>query len=378
MQKGLVLGCLMSVACTSSAPALAAPPWSKLDVFHHLEADPNNDYPLAERNGPWMIMAMTFSGPYAEEQARELVHEFRSRYKLPAYTHTMRFDFRTDKNGKPTGPTAKKVNYRRNEAKEIAVLVGDYSSVEDRAAQKTLDKLKVAQPSCLDLDKRTEEGKPDSRTLGRLRMIQQAVLPETSARKKLGPMRHAFLTTNPLLPDEYFNPKGIDRLVIEMNGPVKYSLLNCPGKYTVKVATFTGRMIIDQKQIEEIEKKGKPFDSQLADAADKAHRLTMSLRQKGYEAYEFHDRYASMVTVGSFNSVGTPRPDGKIEINPQAHALIETFGAERKVTPGQTAGQVGNPKLEAGIPLDIQPMLVEVPKRSVGVQYERPSLSSRF
>jgi hypothetical protein len=204
------------------------------------------------------------------------------------------------------------------------------------------------------------------------------VLPENSVRKKRGPMQNAFITTNPLLPDEYFVPKGIDRLVLEMNEPVKFSLLDCPGKYTVKVATFTGRVVIDQKQIEDIEKHGKPFESQLADAADKAHRLTLSLRQKGYEAYEFHDRYASMVTIGSFNSVGTPRADGKIEINPQAHAIIQTFGAERKVTPGQVAAQVGQPKVEAGIPLDIQPMLVEVPKRSLAAQYERPALSSRF
>ena len=103
----------------------------------------------------------------------------------------------------------------------------------------------------------------------------------------------------------------------------------------------------------------------------------MALRQKGYEAYEFHDRYASMVTIGSFNSVGTPRPDGKIEINPQAHAIIETFGAERKVIPGQAAPQLGKPKSEAGIGLDIQPMLVEVPKRSLAAQYERPSLTAR-
>ena len=103
-----------------------------------------------------------------------------------------------------------------------------------------------------------------------------------------------------------------------------------------------------------------------------------AFRAKGYEAYEFHDRYASMVTIGSFNSVGTPRADGKIEINPQAHTIMQTFGAERKTVPGQVAAQVGNPKFEAGIALDIQPMLVEVPKRSLGAQYERPALTSRF
>jgi len=47
--------------------------------------------------------------------------------------------------------------------------------------------------------------------------------------------------------------------------------------------------------------------SELEAAAEKAHRLAKALRMKGYDAYEFHDRYASIVTVGSFNSAGTPR-----------------------------------------------------------------------
>ena len=58
-----------------------------------------------------------------------------------------------------------------------------------------------------------------------------------------------------------------------------------------------------------------------------AHRLTEALRIKGYDAYEFHDRYCSIVTVGSFSSTGTPRRDGMIEINPEILAVIETFKA---------------------------------------------------
>ena len=68
--------------------------------------------------------------------------------------------------------------------------------------------------------------------------------------------------------------------------------------------------------------------STLAEAADKAHRLAKALRMKGYEAYEFHDRYASIVTVGSFNSVGTPRPDGRMEINAEIAAVMKTFGTD--------------------------------------------------
>ena len=165
MHKRFVVVGLLLLAPAGQA-VLAAPPWNKLDLFHRLEADPDKSYPLAERNGPWMIMAMTFSGPNAQEQSQELVYELRSRFKLPAYTHEMHFDHTADKNGKKPSAAARKVRYRLNEMTEIAVLVGDYPSIDDHAAQKTLQKIKLLQPDCLDLEKRAKQGKPDSRTLG--------------------------------------------------------------------------------------------------------------------------------------------------------------------------------------------------------------------
>ena len=62
-----ILGLL--VASMVCAELRAAPPWSKLVLFKHLEADPEEMYPITEDNGPWMIMAATFSGDGAEEQA---------------------------------------------------------------------------------------------------------------------------------------------------------------------------------------------------------------------------------------------------------------------------------------------------------------------
>jgi hypothetical protein len=111
----------------------------------------------------------------------------------------------------------------------------------------------------------------------------------------------------------------------------------------------------------------------LAEAGDKAHRLAKALRMKGYEAYEFHDRYASIVTVGSFNSVGTPRPDGRTEINPQIHEIMKRFGAEAQTLPGQKT-PVTPLKTLAGIPFDIQPIPVEVPKRSISMTMQNRNL----
>ncbi len=82
-----------------------------------------------------------------------------------------------------------------------------------------------------------------------------------------------------------------------MNKDVPNSLLDCKGQYTVKVATFTGAVLLDQKKIEEVE-HGKRMASRLAEAAEKAHKLTTALREKGYDAYEFHDRESSIVVRG--------------------------------------------------------------------------------
>ena len=362
------------IACSSlvlllpvlAADAPAATPWSRLVPLRRIESDPEKEYPLSENNGPWMIMATTFSGDGAQEQARELVHELRKRYRLPAYTYQKKFDYTKpvegrglDRYGEPL-----KMRFQKDDAiNEIAVLVGDYTSVHDPEAQKVLKRIKHLEPAALDV----KENKSTSQSLAALRTIQKKLLPEGSDRKKKGPMGHAFVVTNPLLPQDYYVPKGVDKLVLEMNRGVKYSLLDCPERYTVKVATFTGNVVIDQKVIEKVE-SGASMGSRLADAADKAHRLTMALREKEYEAYEFHDRYSSIVTVGSFKTPGSARNDGKTEINPAIHRIMTTFGAETTVTPG-SAPQVGKPKKFIGIPFDLQPIPVEVPRRSLSSDY---------
>jgi hypothetical protein len=186
-----------------------------------------------------------------------------------------------------------------------------------------------------------------------------------------GPLARAFITRNPLLPDEYFVPKtGLDELVVKMNKNVEHSLLDCPGKYTVQVAHFTGEVILNQGEIRAIEsgaEAGPESTKQgLAKAAEKAHELTVALRMKGWEAYEFHDRYASLVTVGSFDSVGTPRADGKVEINPQVHRIMQIFGGKSKKVPG--GEDVTQPESLVGICFDVQPLPVEVPRRSISRQ----------
>ncbi|MDZ7616903.1 MAG: hypothetical protein U1E05_07865, partial [Patescibacteria group bacterium] len=259
---------------------------------------------------------------------------------------------------------AVQMRYRRGSTvDEIAVLVGDYPAVDDPMAQTTLQKLKLFNPDCLKAD----EAHPTARSLAGWRTLASQM---NRNPKTAGPLNKAFVTTNPILPKDYFAPKGVDPEVLEWNTGVNYSLLDCPGRYTVQVATFKGKTLIKQNEIDAVEKGKQQLRSGLAEAAEKADRLCQALRLKGYEAYQFHDRYASIVTVGSFDSVGTPRLDGKTEINPTIHALMQKFASQPANLPGQPAGAMVM-KTIVGIPLDIQPIPVEVPKRSISAALSR-------
>jgi hypothetical protein len=232
--------------------------------------------------------------------------------------------------------------------------VGHYPTHDAADIEATLHKVKYARPACLDISKR---GESYQRFAG-LREIQRRIHPNPEKRQR-GPMGNAFVTRNPLLPEEYFVTPGMDSLVLEMNRGVEHSLLDCPGKYTVKVATFRGDMTMDLSKMEAQPKLFRNQPSKLELGAEKAHLLTKALREKGVEAYEFHDRYESIVTIGSFQSVGSPRADGKIEIDPNVHAIIEKYRAEKQPL-GSMVGL--KPRMLNGIAFDIQPQPVEVPR----------------
>jgi len=365
MQNRHVLGSVLSAmvgVLLGALPAAAAPPWESLLSFKRVDADSKKTYKLSQDDGPWLILAATFSGDGAEDQARDLVLELRQRYKWPAYIHKMEFDLDDDLGGRNVdqlGRPAKWRYQRGSEIEEIAVLVGNFASIDDPEAKETLKQIKFAQPDCLDLNKT----KRTNQSLAAFRFIQQKML-RSGANRRRGPMGHAFMVPNPMRKGQFSN-ESVDAFVVKMNEGLEHSLLKCPGKYTVQVAHFAGKVVVDQDEIRKIQRGEKQMtESRLDEAADMAHRLTEALRQKGYEAYEFHTRQASIVTIGSFDSVGTPRPDGKIEIHPTIFRIIETFKGKQNAMGGPMMGQT-----IIGIPLDVQPGPVIVPKPSLGASY---------
>jgi hypothetical protein len=365
-----------------SRSSLALPPWQFMS-FKKIDADPNKAYPLTQSNGPWMIMAITFHGDDAEAKSQQLVYELRKQYKLNAYCYARNYDYTQHGfEGRGLNPdgTPKAMHYLHAEKfEEVAVLVGDYHAIDDPDGQKTLAMLKKAQPDCL----KKADDHPSNQPLAELFKFQK----ETLGIRKAGPLGDAFMTSNPMLPHEYFAPKGVDKLTLDMNRGVKYGLLDCPGRYTVRIATFTGRVVIDQRQIQALEhNKDTPLrskngeeESPLLEAAKKAHAMTEALRAQHVEAYEFHDRHTSLVTIGSFSSVGMPRADGKIEINPKIYEILKTYGADQSALAGGQATEGLKAKTvmcvvdgaKRPLPLDLQPMPVEVPKRSFSSDYQQ-------
>ena len=356
----LVIVCIVSVMANTASVGSAGL-WSALNPFkQRVEADPNKSYLLKDENGPWMILATTFAGPEAEREARELVLELRKEFNLTAYLHKKRFDYSEPVVGRGLnrfgGP--KKMRYRQKLAfDEWAVLIGNFDSIEHPAIERTLSNIKYARPVCL-----------GSTTTQRYRGIRefQKLVNGDRAKSEKGPMGNAFVTRNPLLPQEFFTPSGIDKFVYELNKDLEYSLLECPDKYTVRVATFRGAVVVDQRRVDEIT-KGGDMDTRLAEAAMKADTMTRALREQGVEAYQFHDRNQSIVTVGSFQTVGTKLNNGTFKFDDAILRVLEYYSAEIKTD--RSGLPEPRPKAIAGVPYDPQSTPIEVPRYSVSRDY---------
>ena len=317
---------------------------------------------LSQKAGPWLIMCASFSGENGSQQAFRLAKELRQTYRIKAYVYRHNRDVSKDVQGKAMGFDVVTVGGQEqlrpaqmklaagNIVEEIAVLVGDFASLEDAAAQRTLAKIKAVHPSTM------------------------AEYDSDPNNKKHGPLKSAFLMPNPMLPDSYFEARKIDDTVLKWNTKTKYSLLKNPGNYSVRVATFDGDSSfqldrIQQTQAKEswMRKKGKVVtDSKLMNAFKRATVLTAALRIQGIEAYEFHDRHESYVCVGGFDYVSQEDASGKLRNNPELVATIKKFKGEMlKDRNGQTAMRtykLPDKLVKAGISCDVQPVPVLVPK----------------
>lgn len=330
-----------------------------------IEAVKGKQYRLTKQHGPWMIMVASFrdvtetdrkkKGLSAQEAADEVVYELR-KWGLPAYT----FSQDAQKSEIKTTDRMGREDMRMFTAQRdmICVIAGNYQSQDDKIAERTLKQIKKFMPKFMEDQSsgaiyRKKDGK--------------------------GPFGNAFMTVNPLLDPAEIAQKKPDTDLLKLNYGIQNGLLDNPGKYTIQVATFTGRSVtpvgnsslathpeeFDLRLQSKYDDATNMDRANLGDMSEDAAQLAKALRLKKIEAWVYHDRFESIVTVGSFDNSNDPR----------IAELIRNFGAKSVKDPatGQdvVVGEVLMPDKKQiaqrkGASLmwvfDPQPQLIEVPQ----------------
>ena len=144
--------------------------------------------------------------------------------------------------------------------------------------------------------------------------------------------------------------------------------------------TFRGAAAYSEKNFVESVTKTQG-DSPLDKATKDAMLVVAKLRKEGAEAYVFHDRHESLVTVGSFNEIGTEMPDGHIELPRGIAKVIREFEPKKtsnldQLSKGQVAMvprtvEVTSDRKTYNVPLDVSPRLIQVPRESIADVYRQ-------
>jgi len=333
-------------------------------AYGDIEAVKGKQYSLTKKHGPWMIMVAAIrdvdddkrfnrkieGGMTAREAADEMVYALRKK-GIPAYIYAQ-----DEKVERIASPRLDQSDGRRYIAQQgyISVMAGNFPSNTDKAAKSVLDYVK---------NKFNPDFLSDPKNGG--------ILPRTPGRPST--FSRAFLTINPLWEGEVRDAEE-DKLIADLNGTYKYSLLQNKGRYTVVVATFQGGSVVHVGNQSSTKATGffdRTTGKNLNDFGEDAAQLTDMLRNAkkfgydtNYEAWVFHDKYRSIVTIGSFESKDDPRIravatqfGGKTVRHPQSGEDIvagEAFTVPRYPKNGQAPSY--------SWVLDAQTRLIDVPK----------------
>ncbi len=298
-----------------------------------VETNPDKDYPCTPDAGPYVICVYSFSGPDADNLARQLALQIRQRDNLPAYV----FNFSDQQRkqieaewanlGKinPDG-SPRKLNF--NIPEERAVFIGGFADMPAAcAALKDVKKLAAPQ---LHLAGKTPlpllydyEPRPDGRV-------------EVKA-AEMNPFPTSFVAPNPTVPRQQ-QVKKADPFLKKLNEDESYSLFNNPKTWTLAVKEYAcDTMILPHATATEPSILDKLFSSKkggemVEKTGMQAHELAKLLRTPasdkmpyfGFDAYVLHTRHSSIVTVGAFTGPNDPEMQKMAErilkLKLQAHA----------------------------------------------------------
>ncbi len=281
----------------------------------------NKDIEVTSNLGPYMILIQTYeSGPdqprdECYRQARQLVVELRSTYKLNAYTFNKGTEEREREYERVKKAVAEKRELYRKAGlpedfpvrvkvmhiqEQCAVLVGGYPSLAAAcSALKELGKLKPPDPDKVALSVRFYAKQDKSKI-------------EEIGMGLVNPFKAAFVVPNPTIKQE--QPTEANKLDIgllrKLNAGENLSLLQCKKPITLAIKQFMTP--------HEVETRDAPSKNLLASmwpgkkmeridaAATSAHDYAEWLRKGKLDAFVLHTKYSSVVTVGAFDSVEDP------------------------------------------------------------------------
>jgi hypothetical protein len=389
----LAMGLGVAIMGSSSSQGVEPPSILKFfKVSKQSSALSSSDLLLKDQHGPWLILAASFEGEDAEAKATELANELRGNYKLLAYVLPKRFDYTKPVLGAGFDDKGEQKKMRYQEKREVTgfgVLVGDFDSLEHPQSKEALQRVKTIQPKCL-------TGQEDLN-------LKKWIPRSKDQAAQAGPMAGAFMTKNPLLPEEYFQPPKVDKFVQQLNQNAEFSLLKAKKNFTVRVAMFRGAdsLYLDHNNPErkfEVTDKNQGLEK----AAEHAHLAASILRKAGIEAYEFHDRNSSMVTVGSFESLGKIDEQGNFFYDNAIRTTVNQFGGIKEyrnsalgpVPVAKTLLDIVNykdiPELKSGsekeklklvkaysIPFEIEPKAIAIPRPATNGLYSGSLLGSK-
>ncbi|MBX3424004.1 MAG: hypothetical protein KF752_20800 [Pirellulaceae bacterium] len=340
---GLLRASLLIAGCLTSWNTTFAQPANVMKKMFQKRGAGSTVTELQDKHGPWLILAGTFTGDTARARASAFASALQESLRVPTFILSRASEtsdkmgvselMLTDSLGKLV-PKQLSIRYANHtNPQSVAVLAGEFHSKDDPQIDGILAKVRAFQPA------KESEG-----------MQGRGI---------------AFLTRNPMLPDDFFQAPKVDSFVEDLNRQewVKYSVLDCPGRFTVRVASFRGPEVVTvaAKAKTNISNPSSALDR----AANQAHKMTTSLRKRGVDAYEFHDRYGSYVMIGSFDSLGQ-EINGTFQYDPQIQSILAEFCGYREVTARDpTTGAVSRNlslKSEDRIPFDIEGKATAVPR----------------
>ncbi len=316
----------------------------------------NRDIEVTPALGPWMVCMTTYLSDDAPLKAREMATILRRDYKLHAYVFTHgaeekrkeyeRLKAQIEKQREALQHFGPDVDWRGSRIKvmnlkeQCGVLVGGYRD-QEAAAQalkqlRSLDPKLIAKlnPGLLDVKmhamlQATKDQAPPS--LDRIEMKQGS-----AEAIYINPFQRAFIAPNPTIKRE--TPKDGPQFDMadlkKLNADETFSLLKNPKRFTLAIkqyetpTSYEGR---DAPAAANIFSTLKIFKktNQIDYAAENAHGLAEALRKSALklETWVLHTKYASIVSVGSFDNVDDPQlrtMQDFLKDRPQLQ-LVQTF-----------------------------------------------------